>query len=35
MAHSATLSVTKSIGAIPSVPPFDKGGEGDFEIEFL
>jgi hypothetical protein len=26
---------TKSIGFIPSVSPFGKGGQGDFEIDFL
>jgi hypothetical protein len=35
MARGAILSVTKSIGSIPSFSPFDKGGWGDFEIDFL
>jgi hypothetical protein len=35
MARSAILSITKSIGSFPSVPPFGKGGQGDFEIDFL
>jgi hypothetical protein len=35
MARSAILSITKSTGFIPSVSPFDKGGWGDFKIDFL
>jgi hypothetical protein len=34
-AGGAILSITKSIGSISLFPPFDKGGQGDFEIDFL
>jgi hypothetical protein len=34
-ACGAILSITKSVGSIPSVSPFEKGGWGDFEIDFL
>jgi hypothetical protein len=30
MARSAILSIKKLIGSIPSVSPFAKGGQGDF-----
>lgn len=35
MARGAIRSLTKSIGSIPSFSPFDKGGQGDFGIDFL
>jgi hypothetical protein len=35
MALGATHSLTKSVGSIPSVSHFEKGGEGDFKIDFL
>jgi len=36
MTAGAILSITKSIGSIPSsFSPFGKEGQGDFEIDFL
>jgi hypothetical protein len=34
-ARGAVLSITKLIGSNPSFSPFDKGGHGDFKIDFL
>jgi hypothetical protein len=35
MARGTVHSITKLIDAIPSFSPFDKGGWGDFKIDFL
>ena len=35
MALGAILSITRSLGSFPSVPHFEKGDWGDFEIDFL
>jgi hypothetical protein len=35
MERGAIPSQSKPIGSIPSVSHFGKGGQGDFEIDFL